>query len=336
MNDKVKARTIFCGLLVALGCLAVTATPSAATAVRTGGRGPAKGSLPATPVHLYIAGGIFGTPGVYRFPVTNGLPATTPDAVLTGDLSGPSSVGFDGAGYMYVADAGVHVYGGVKVYAPGSTGNAQPVRVITSYTQQFVWLAVNKAGYLFVTADYNSIYVYPPGANGAAPPLRVITPPKEIWDLLVDSTGRLYANLSVEAVYVYNDPIFHWQSPDRIITTRGSEEGYMRYPMALDEGRKLLYLTLRDSDAPYQWQAGDHAARYLGNRNRRDRISLTKDCYGNPGEEYGMAEDHRYLMFSCLNLEATLVYHNAPGKQRLVEAIHPTGLTNPEGMIFGP
>lgn len=317
-----------------LGCLAAMAflEPAASAAVRPSVQGAPRLAA-AAPVHLYVAGGQFGTPGVYRFQVKKGLPATTPDGVLTGGLNSPLSVGFDGAGYLYVSD------GGVKIYNPGATGNAQPIRVITS-AQNLEWLAVSKVGYVFVTVNFTSIYIYPPGANGPTPPLHVITPNSYIMDLVVDSNGRLYANGQVGPVFVYDDPIHHWQSPDRVITAQGGNEGYMRFPIALDEARNRLYLTLSATNAPHQWQLGDHAARDLTLGSARpDAISLTKDCIGNsfdPGVEYGIAEDLEYLMFSCLDLQAVLVYHNAPGRQRLVEAIHPPGLTNPDGMIFGP
>jgi hypothetical protein len=52
------------------------------------------------------------------------------------------AIGFDGAGYIYVADT---VPGEVNAYAPGASGNAQLVRWITVY--QPGSMAVTKAGY---------------------------------------------------------------------------------------------------------------------------------------------------------------------------------------------
>src|SRR5580704_17762108 len=94
-----------------------------------------RGALP--PVQLYEAAGDH----VQAFALDgNGLPAIQPDWELYGGFSAAFSIALDAAGFIYVADYG----GSVKVFAPGSSGNATPLYVIPMVAP--TWLAVNKAG----------------------------------------------------------------------------------------------------------------------------------------------------------------------------------------------
>jgi hypothetical protein len=72
----------------------------------------------------------------------DGLPATKPDWQLTGGLRGAVWLGFDGAGDLYVSD---EVLSQVRIYAPGASSDAQPVRTLVLPGPGCA-LAVNAAG----------------------------------------------------------------------------------------------------------------------------------------------------------------------------------------------
>jgi len=137
------------GLLVIMLCLTA---PTWADGTPSRPVPPAlrSGTLPQ--VQLYEAAGDH----VQAFALdSNGLPATQPDRQLYGGFSAAFSIALDAAGYIYVADYG----GSVKVFAPGSSGNATPLYVIPMIAP--TWVALNKAGYLFVTCcSYNEVLVF--------------------------------------------------------------------------------------------------------------------------------------------------------------------------------
>ncbi|HEY2515924.1 MAG TPA: hypothetical protein VGI39_33870 [Polyangiaceae bacterium] len=99
----------------------------------------------------------------------------------------PQYLAFDAAGYLYVDSydasdtAAAGTLARIDVFAPGSTGNAVPVRTIVGPHTQ-LWsaraMAIDAAGDLLVTnADFSSgvhgsIAVFAPGANGDAAPIR--------------------------------------------------------------------------------------------------------------------------------------------------------------------
>jgi hypothetical protein len=160
------------------------------------------------PTQLYVAN---ATSIVAYALDQNGLPATTPDWELTGGLRGAISLGFDGAGYLYVSDAD---QAQVRVYAPGASGSDMPVRIIP-LPGSGCYLSVNPAGYLFVAYDFwnawactSPILIYPPGANGAAArPIHALTPNDFVFNSAFDLDGRLYIYGGRSALDVYNDPI---------------------------------------------------------------------------------------------------------------------------------
>src|ERR1700722_9038037 len=83
-----------------------------------------KGRAAAQATHLYEALGQY----IVAYPLSkDGFPVRSPDWGLRGGLRGAIWVGFDGAGYLYVSDA---VLNQVRIYAPGASGDAEPVRVI--------------------------------------------------------------------------------------------------------------------------------------------------------------------------------------------------------------
>jgi len=177
--------------------------------------------------HLYVAGGSAESSASTGFPISDGLPATTPDDVLTGgNLSYPISVAFDGAAYEYVSDLNE---GLIKVYAPGASGNAQPLRILPVHFASEI--AVNRAGYLFVVDANFSIEAFAP--EPACRRYRRRRPlfsfggfPETAFnDLLVDSAGPV-----VRAGILRPDLRLQRSRPslasaDRIIATNGHYEG---------------------------------------------------------------------------------------------------------------
>ena len=143
-----------------------------------------------------------------------------PSSTIAGDNTGlstigPSGIAVDPAGRVYVAQS--QGMNSILTYAPGATGNAAPVDVISgsktglSYPQG---VALDAAGRLYVTniipypANVPSITVYAPGASGNASPVATIqgsntglgTP----QDIAVDAQGRVYvANGGGGSVTVY-------------------------------------------------------------------------------------------------------------------------------------
>src|ERR1700722_4137741 len=85
------------------------------------------------PRHLYLTSP--SGHAVYSFPLTAGIPASKPDAVITG-FSYPVGVAVDAAGYLYVSDDGT---GTIDVLAPGANGPARFVRQLSVYVR-FLYL----------------------------------------------------------------------------------------------------------------------------------------------------------------------------------------------------
>ena len=286
--------------------------------------------------HLYVASGPFATPGIYRFPLTDGLPATTPDAVLTGgNPSWPYSIAFDGAGYLYVSDISKDL---INVYSPGAEGNEAPVRTI-SVPLQAESIAVNRAGYLFTTYGNYGVEDFAPGAGAGSQPLTQWSPNGGVISTLVmDASGRLYAQGEFGPIYRYSDPVDN-QTPDAVITAQGYQEGPgMTFPMAIEQDQeKIFFQVYPHLRGPIH--LGAHAGRDLSlSPTVPDVVSMSSDCHGNAtGTEYGLAVNRKYLMYSCSeNYAAVLVYHNAPGRQKLVEIISPPGMAGAYGETFGP
>ncbi len=131
---------------------------------------------------------------------------------MNGGLRSAVWVGFDGSGYIYVSDAGLDQ---VRVYAPGASGDAAPVRIIP-LTGPGCALSVDKAGYVFATVLVDGfdcgarVMVYAPGA-GLGPtvtlPIHTIvtTANEYLSDIVIDGAGELYIETAGE-VWYYEDP----------------------------------------------------------------------------------------------------------------------------------
>lgn len=197
-------------LIVVAGCagsgaVGPQAVPVAARAATSRNGAPA---VNVTPGHLYVVD-LFGNT-VYRFRLNNGIPSGTPQNAITG-LSGPNSVVVGPDGDLYVSDRQ-----GVKVFAPGASGNALPLRIVpATYVAR---LAVDASGYLYAGAwgAPPLIAVYAPGAGGVDQPIQTIVAPGQesrVPDLgiALDAQGDLYASVdsgpsTAPSIVVYANP----------------------------------------------------------------------------------------------------------------------------------
>jgi hypothetical protein len=264
---------------------------------------------------------------VVAYPLAeDGLPAKTPDWRLNGGLRDAYAIGFDGAGNLYVSD---FLLNQVRIYAWGASADDLPVRTIP-LPGPGCTMAVNKAGYVFVTVSIgigcgSTVYIYAP-VTGPLPqawvpqPIHTITNTKYAFfdDLVIDSRGRLYAAPVSTDIYVYNDPVNEWQSPNEDLVKQHPE--YDIYaPIAVGQEDGDLYMqtaVLRQRG----WEG--HAKRSLSVK-RPDVLSFSRECNGSGsfGIENSLAVNQNYLMYTCWSEPGLFVYRNLPGHQDLVEAL---------------
>ena len=276
--------------------------------------------------HLWAVNG-----GVRSYPLSaDGRPSTIADSVLFGGLQSPISIGFDGAGFLYVTDSPY-----VKVYAPHAIGQTPPVRVINVAGSE--WIAVDPAGYVYVTSGYGAIDVFAPGAGTSSLPINVIpVPPSQLFfTLTLDNQGHLYAADLTLNIFEYDDPI-HEQIPDRTFQRSAT----LAWPIAFDTDDNRLYFRVQPPNF-YPWTQGEYGALAPDFQPLPKRgnfwLFATDDCVAggsNGTVENGLAVNRNYLMFSCDVIPGGLfVYHNDPGRQaQRVETIK----GGPSGLILGP
>jgi hypothetical protein len=163
---------------------------------------------PSAPGHLYVVD-LFGST-VYRFRLQNGIPSSSPENTITG-LANPNSLAVGPDGDLYISDRN-----GVKVFAPGASGNALPLRVLpANYVAR---IAVDASGYLYagVSGTPPLIAVYAPGAGGVDQPIQTIVAQGQesrVPDLglATDAQGDLYASVDpgssrAPSIAVYGTP----------------------------------------------------------------------------------------------------------------------------------
>ncbi len=272
--------------------------------------------------HLYL---ITTSATIQAYPLNRlGLPSNKADWELSGGLSFPRYLALDGSGYLYVSDVSVNQ---VKVYAPGASGNDNPVRTITLPAPgQPEELAVSKAGYVFLTYyDDLQVLVYAPGAHDSgskpADPVLMFSPGLNyIGSVVVDSAGRLYLASINGPIYVYNDLASELEThnfimPDRIITAEAGESGPYS-PMTVDTATSSVYMQVVLDDQPYRWQANDWAERSIESTSP-DRTSATRYGSGSGGLSYSfaMTANVNYVTFACYYCLATVVFRNETGRQ---------------------
>jgi hypothetical protein len=276
---------------------------------------------------------------VVSYPLAaDGLPATTPDWRLNGGLREAWAIAFDGAGNLYVSDV---ILNQVRVYARGASADDLPARIIPLPGPGCA-LTVNKAGYVFTTFEIDglacspTVSIYAP-VMGPLPsawvpqPIQTITiPDPDVFDLITDSRGRLYAAPFGIDIFVYNDPVNEWQAPNEHLVKQRGEVGILA-PIAIGEDDRNIYFQIIRT-LPNGWSGGNHAKRSLTTKSP-DRQSPTRECNGGgqDGIEYSLAVNQNYLMFTCWSEAGLFVYRNLPGHQNLVEAL-PGGI----GLLLWP
>jgi hypothetical protein len=224
--------------------------------------------------------------------------------------------------------------GQVRVYAPGASGDAIPVRTITvppgGDPQS---LAVDKAGDVFVTyGNLFTLLVYPAGAHdvGSLPatPLLAFDPGFLILDLVVDSAGRLYVTPPEGSILVYDNLVGSARAnpkhrPDRTIAARGNEQGPFA-PMAVEATTGDVYMQVVLDNLRQRWQANDWAARPAAGGPDRPSASDFGYSPSGPDESQAMAVNTNYVMMTSYDPIALLVYKNTTGRQsRPVELLPP-------------
>ncbi|MBV8164906.1 MAG: hypothetical protein JOZ91_11650 [Candidatus Eremiobacteraeota bacterium] len=134
---------------------------------------------------LFVSSNAINT--IFQFaPGANGNVSPVNTITNVGGSTAVSSVAglaVDGSGFVYVTNNSlVGPYppttpGDVWVFAPGATGNATPVRIISGSNTGVIGYSsdtkLDPAGNLYINNTY-SISVFPPGASGNASPSRVI------------------------------------------------------------------------------------------------------------------------------------------------------------------
>jgi hypothetical protein len=141
----------------------------------------------------------------------NVSPIATISGTYTGLLPMDGYVTVDGNGTIYAASCDYEEHGVVTVYAPGSTGNAVPIQVISgSYTGlgQPLGIAVDSADNIYVTNGHSSITVYAAGSTGNVAPIQQISGSNtrlsgvRPYGMALDSAGNMYVSNS-HAVLVF-------------------------------------------------------------------------------------------------------------------------------------
>lgn len=185
--------------------------------------------------HLYVSS-IFhqiGPPltGVYRFPLTNGIPRLTPDLVYSGTTE-YSTVALDSTNRLYAWNYGATPTTTISVYEPNSAVLARTIDVTAPAGYSLgnqAYIAVDTLGRIYASIHYrksgcvrscptdNVVYVYAVNAHGSAKPIKtfdvtaclssILSPcgPQPIG-LAFDTEQELVVGFSNAALYLYASP----------------------------------------------------------------------------------------------------------------------------------
>ena len=271
-------------------------------------------------LHLYVADYMGGA--IYRFPIDkSGMPDPKPDIILNGSLKYPVGLAVNGQGNVFVTDETQTV----SEYAVGAHGDAAPIRELTASHAAY-FLDVDKKGYLYVeNGEFNNVAVFAPGARGNDLPLHSIanwnTHSDSIDAIIVDSQGRLFIS-TLAGVYIYDDPIGHWQTPSEVFLSEQQPIGPVGGATAVDEVADVFYASFGYGHLNGPWIRADYVKQSIKPTNvGPGPFILTEDCTN--GGDFAAAISGDYLLTSCNgDPPSVLVYNkNVFGRQHLVKAI---------------
>src|SRR5579859_3431577 len=175
------------GLLGGLALLAgATTTPALAAAQRA--------SANVHP-YLYVADTGGSAVAIYSADANgSSRPLLTLAGPATG-LADPWAMAFDRNRNLYVQDfVGDAV---TSVFAPGATGDAQPLRRLEGFDRDIPSLAVDAAGFLYTASvEEDVIDIYAPGAQGNDAPVRSIAPGGTPSFVALDGHGDLVTSVA--------------------------------------------------------------------------------------------------------------------------------------------
>ncbi len=165
---------------------------------------------------------------------------------------GPTPIGLDASGALYVLDRASPMYGtSVLVFAPGANGNVAPVRAIPGNATTEIpaynpfALAVDSAGTIYLDASDNAqthgVIAFAPGSTGSVPPSRTLSGPAfsgALWAMATDAAGNLYIErtsaTSPSQVEVFSAGANGAVSPSRTLTAPWDEQ-FEATPIAADQ-----------------------------------------------------------------------------------------------------
>jgi hypothetical protein len=198
--------------LFGLFVLSVVAGPAAAAMVR-----PSGAPVPAghTYGHLYVGEPFRGE--VLEFPLTSGIPAATPDRVITG-LSVPDNLAIGPNGDLYIAEylgPNNTKRGEVLVFSHGSTTPKRELDFfgVGSGHNQINAVAVDSSDRLYVAyvdtrTSANGVLIYAPRAHGNELPIGRVPGDYYPVALTLDEAGNVYfSDYFDDTVYEYATPV---------------------------------------------------------------------------------------------------------------------------------
>jgi hypothetical protein len=185
------SRTFQFGTLLVLGALACSPPPASAAQLRTipaASRAQGAG-------HAYLTdygSGDSGGGHLLQFDLKAGI-AVEPGRVIVTGLHEPLGVAVGPDGLVYVAEAG-YMYHAIDAYKiAGKT--AQLVRQITfgsGFQPEPGYLAVDAAGYIYASMDFENIAVFTPGTSGYVATPNYLGNANGAYEIGVDERGDVY------------------------------------------------------------------------------------------------------------------------------------------------
>jgi hypothetical protein len=299
--------------------------------------------------HLYVADP--GTGAIYRYPLVEGLPSTSPDETFA-LVPNVSRLGVDGEHNIYAAGSS-RAGGFVQKYSAAGEllGSIQLDVTIGSF-------AVDHDGYFYVAPNAygNVAFTYSPQAfesTGGAQPIATLTASggssglNAFISMAANSDGRLYA-ATYYGINVFDDPHQSSQQSATITAPQGKWEPVFNGAIGFDEvGRLYADLGYQDyclkvctgqywRDTDFDWVEDGLTSK------RKDNLILAGDCafkdsaYELPGTVTGLAVYDGYVEAACYGDKTSVwVYkEDTFGRQHALETLGHA--TRPTDAKIGP